>query len=858
MPKDGEGATDAQGESTQERVRLVLKAVESALEPACWPEAPLKRCLRSGGKSGAIPNSECRAAVASVVFGVSMLRARLGYMLAQCTGGAGGSLDVKPSAAMLALFLLHENHKQPGSRSKKVSEYLPISALGLQESALARLKTAKLLDVAAAADADPRPASADAGARPDTSVDAGARPDGRRGPHAPIPSLALHFSLPCALVRSWSRQLPTQADLHELLQCCNLPGPVWLRTNVAVAQREETRLALEAAGVRTLEASLSPWALQLCGERADWGGSVWSLPGWKEGAFEIQDVGSQLVVLACEARQGDVVLDLCAGNGGKTLALAALVGEEGIVLAHDVVEKRLGQLEASARRARVSSRIALLHPTAERLAASQIVSASASRAVNLALVDAPCSSSGVLRRHPGLRWAGHWNASSLRELAQLQLILLEQAASHVSAPGRLVYATCSLLEEENRLVALAFERGARANGWEPWPLPETFPGRLVDGVEPMAHLAQLWPHRHGTDGFFIARWRKQSAQLDGVPADDGVAGWKETNCIGGGGARHLAASRQLRARDGMGVPCVISARDMWEKKDPSVYSFESGAAPNGGSSGSIRGAAAAEATSRSPPPVYSMIAMPFAEDVGWDRPGHALLPPPSSAAAWHDSWQRRIEAWWAVTPYRDALRGCFGASQHALRVVYSRASRAVSASPASPDSPLSTPCFASTLTVSCTAQSTAGTLGVLLSRRFEQVLGMWRAASHESMAAPPPSTLEVEGCEWLDELVANDELDLPEFPDFGMQLKLIPHSLPPLPRLLPRHQEILGGRQAANNVATGDDLLFSRGGVAVGTGTALAMSTAVASFYFWQRHRKMAIRRQSCRPTLRKLRPSYN
>ena len=94
---DGEGAADAQGgESTQERVRLVLKAVESALEPACWPEAPLKRCLRSGGKSGAIPNSECRAAVASVVFGVSMLRARLGYMLAQCTGGAGGSLDVKP------------------------------------------------------------------------------------------------------------------------------------------------------------------------------------------------------------------------------------------------------------------------------------------------------------------------------------------------------------------------------------------------------------------------------------------------------------------------------------------------------------------------------------------------------------------------------------------------------------------------------------------------------------------------------------------------------------------------------------------------------------------------------------------
>lgn len=234
---------------------------------------------------------------------------------------------------MLALFLLHE---QPAAtKSESVSKYLPISALGLQESALARLETAKLLDIAAAADGALMPT-----ARSESI-------ESRSGPRSPVPSLALHFSLPCALVRSWSRQLPTEGELHQLLHCCNLPGPVWLRCNLAVATREQTRQALEHAGVRTLEAALSPWALQLCGERADWGGSVWALPGWKEGAFEIQDVGSQLVVLACEAQEGEVVLDLCAGNGGKTLALAALVGEAGLVLAHDVASHRLQQLEAT-------------------------------------------------------------------------------------------------------------------------------------------------------------------------------------------------------------------------------------------------------------------------------------------------------------------------------------------------------------------------------------------------------------------------------------------------------------------------------------------------------------------------------
>lgn len=335
------------------------------------------------------------------------------------------------------------------------------------------------------------------------------------------------------------------------------------------------------------------------------------------------------------------------------------------------------------------------------------------RPVGLALVDAPCSSSGVLRRHPGLRWSGAWNASTLGELAQLQLGLLEQAATLVSSPGRLVYATCSLLEVENRNVAIAFQTGSRGRGWVPWPLPDSFPGRLTPSG--LAHTAQLWPHRHGTDGFFIARWRRTGVQraLQERPAPradasdaekpqqmlprpptlephvkqpsenlgdryvrDAVNGWQLIQCrerrlgdlhlrVGDMGASRLVeASRQLNARDGVraGASCAPHARDVWEGTE--LYALKGGPTEMGDTGGSVGSMTAVEMTMRSsptPPQMHSIIMMPFAEDVGWDR--RASSPPLSGAEAWQDSWQRRIEAWWAVTPYRDALQGCFGAPQ---------------------------------------------------------------------------------------------------------------------------------------------------------------------------------------------------
>ena len=129
-------------------------------------------------------------------------------------------------------------------------------------------------------------------------------------------------------------------EAAALGEAFNKPGPVTLRANLAVQSRDALLKSLSSEGIECQEGTLSPWAVHLnaAGGRSEWGGSVWNLNGWRDGAFEVQDEGSQFIVLACEVKQGERVLDLCAGNGGKALALAALVGEGGAVLAHDVVE----------------------------------------------------------------------------------------------------------------------------------------------------------------------------------------------------------------------------------------------------------------------------------------------------------------------------------------------------------------------------------------------------------------------------------------------------------------------------------------------------------------------------------------
>ena len=492
---------------------LTAHSVHAALYDDTSVELVVRRALRKGTREGFISDAEERSVVASAVFGTAVLRARLSWMLfcvqkrAQEPARAGiatsdaKSRQLDASVLLLALFLLHEEPQRVKADSMRA--LLPPESLGLPAGSLRALSN---LDV-----------------------------ESIRWPSAVVPRLASRYSLPHGLVRMLANQDLRADEVAALARSFNRPGPVTLRANLRVlpAGRDELVKSLTKQGVACRAGELSPWSVVLeAGTRSSWGGSVWNLPAWKDGECELQDEGSQCVVLACEAAAGETVLDLCAGNGGKALALAALVGPSGAILAHDVVGSRLATLRASAERARVSPTIrtvataddawqSLEDPGGAKEELRPLATASRQMAPlghDIVLVDAPCSSSGTLRRHPGLRWSGAWSdggAMERRQLPALQLKLLRRAASFVRPGGRLVYATCSLDPAENEEVAAAFEAdsgGATSARFVPWPFAEGEVGghdatHAQDGKKQRAHCRTLWPHKHGTDGFFIARWR---------------------------------------------------------------------------------------------------------------------------------------------------------------------------------------------------------------------------------------------------------------------------------------------------------------------------------------------------------------
>ena len=468
---------------------LAIGAIGATLREGACVERTVRRALRTAARERIVVDADSRSAVASAIFGVSVLRARLWRLLAAARADGGRFESAgRPPAYVLALFLLHETAQR--ARPEALQRVLPTSSLGVPAADLSRL----------------------------AALDVG----GVRWPASSVRRLASYYSLPVGLARSWVSQLGEE-EARSLAASANKPGPVVLRANVARLSRAELVRRLEEGGVECEVGALAPWSVRLSGGREAYGGSVWSLAEWRAGLFEVMDEGSQLVVESCAAREGEAVLDLCAGNGGKTLALAAAVGSAGSVLAHDVVSTRLAALRASAERAGVAGWVATAESSAggDGREASDGALREASRIAaplghDCVLVDAPCSSSGTLRRHPGLRWGGQWSGigRTAEALPALQGELLRQAARHVADGGRLVYATCSLNPAENDDVADAFERWAADGGLgagravAAWPFEAGSAGRH-DAPE-QSHRRTLWPHLHGTDGFFIARYRVES------------------------------------------------------------------------------------------------------------------------------------------------------------------------------------------------------------------------------------------------------------------------------------------------------------------------------------------------------------
>ena len=296
---------------------------------------------------------------------------------------------------------------------------------------------------------------------------------------------------------------PLRAALGEegfwaLARALDAPAPLDLRVNVLKARREDAQAALAALGVASTPTPWSPWGLRLAGKPA-----LTRLAPFEHGEVEVQDEGSQLLALLTGARRGELVVDFCAGAGGKTLALGAMMRNTGRLYALDTSGHRLAALKPRLARSGLSN----VHPVQIAHERDDRVRRLAGKA-DRALVDAPCSGLGTLRRNPDLKW--RQSPETVQSMQAQQGSILAAAARLVRPGGRLVYATCSLLRAENEDVTDAFA-AAHAPEFEPLDAGELLAEARVEGAAGLAEagVLRLWPHRHHTDGFCAVAWRRR-------------------------------------------------------------------------------------------------------------------------------------------------------------------------------------------------------------------------------------------------------------------------------------------------------------------------------------------------------------
>jgi 16S rRNA (cytosine967-C5)-methyltransferase len=326
-------------------------------------------------------------------------------------------------------------------------------------------------------------------------------------PVDPAERIAVQYSMPDFLVQAWVEEYGVE-ETEALCTLSNKPGPITLRRNAIRCDSDDKliqRLASEE-GVELSPPSFAvPGCLRVTSGRPR---SIWAMEAWRDGCFEVQDVGSQLIVAATDLAANDTtVVDYCAGNGGKTLTMLSqlhhLNSSSATVCAHDVEKMRLAQLRGSL------SRAGVVNSTVRLFTTSQADEDLQDEMADAVLVDAPCSSCGVLRRRPSHRWELTQEALE-KELPQLQLEILKNASRIVKPGGRLVYATCSVCRCENEGVAAQWEgdESIASSSWEPWPFPEdTWPIPPQSSSQP-PHYCKVLPHKHDSDGFFIARWKR--------------------------------------------------------------------------------------------------------------------------------------------------------------------------------------------------------------------------------------------------------------------------------------------------------------------------------------------------------------
>ncbi len=306
----------------------------------------------------------------------------------------------------------------------------------------------------------------------------------------------LRHNLPDWLAAPLQQQLGD--DFWPLVQALAEAAPLDLRVNLVKARREDVQATLAEAGIDAQPTPHSPWGLRVQGKPA-----LNKLALFTGGAIEVQDEGSQLLALLTDPKRGEMVVDFCAGAGGKTLALGAAMRNTGRLYAFDVSGHRLDALKPRLARSGLSN----VHPAQIAHERDDRIKRLAGK-IDRVLVDAPCSGLGTLRRNPDLKW--RQSPKSVAELQVKQAAILAGAARLLKPGGRLVYATCSLLAAENEAVAAAFTAEREAD-FRPLPAAEALAAARVADAQGLVAgpFLRLWPHRHRTDGFFAAVWEKR-------------------------------------------------------------------------------------------------------------------------------------------------------------------------------------------------------------------------------------------------------------------------------------------------------------------------------------------------------------
>jgi len=286
-------------------------------------------------------------------------------------------------------------------------------------------------------------------------------------------------------------------DAEPLLAALTEPAPLDLRVNILKADRTDVLAELttptrEHAPVGAVATRFSPDGIRLAEKPA-----LTRWPIYQDGRVEVQDEGSQLIARLVAPKRGEMVVDFCAGAGGKTLALGSLMRSTGRLYAFDVHARRLAGLGPRLKRSGLSN----VHPAAIASESDPRVKRLA-RKLDRVLVDAPCSGSGTLRRNPDLKW--RFDETELARVNGVQGNVLRAAARLVKPGGRLVYATCSLLAMENQEVIERFVTEQPEFAVIDASTVLAAQNIVVDAAARFAPWFVMLPHLHATDGFFAA------------------------------------------------------------------------------------------------------------------------------------------------------------------------------------------------------------------------------------------------------------------------------------------------------------------------------------------------------------------